>query len=76
MPELFYEYHMAEIGWRRVYQLWYLGRRRVCRVLCTVLSSHPPFFDGASRLVAAASGPTKVKVVLPSFAVPALVRSN
>lgn len=45
-------------------------------MLCTVLSSHLPFFDGASRLVAAAFGPTKVKVVVPSFAVPALVRSN
>ena len=45
-------------------------------MLCTVLSSHLPFFDGASWLVAAAFGPTKVKVVVPSFAVPALVRSN
>ena len=75
MPESAYEYNMAESGWRRVCQEC-LGRREVCMVFCTILLPHLPFSDVASRLVAAVFGPMKVKVVAPSFAAPALVRSK
>ena len=45
-------------------------------VFCTILLPHLPFSDVASRLVAAVFDPMKVKVVAPSFAAPALVRSK
>ena len=71
MPVSFYGYYMAEM--RRRVCLW---RREVGMVVCTMVSTHLPLFDAASRLVAVVLGLMKVKVVAPSFAAPALVRSK
>ena len=71
MPLSFYGYCMAEM--RRRVCLW---RREVGMVVCIMVSTHLPFFDAAARLVAVVLGLMKVKVVAPSFAAPALVRSK